>query len=103
MGSYVCPITYKNIWNEMKLKWKVEHMFNGGITGLREPRSYQWRCTSWWWCTLTIDENIKAVEKIILDNCRITITEVADDDDKSFGSRKTICTHVLGIKLFEND
>ena len=36
--------------------------------------------------TWTIDENIEAVKKIILDNRRITITEVADDVGISFQS-----------------
>ena len=34
--------------------------------------------------TSTINENIEAMKKIILDNRRITITEVADDVDISF-------------------
>ena len=46
----------------------------------------------------TTDENIEAVKKMILDNCRITILEVADDVDISFGSWQTIFTDVLGMK-----
>ena len=34
--------------------------------------------------TSTTDENIEAVKKMILDNCRITIREVANDVDISF-------------------
>ena len=44
------------------------------------------------------DENIKAVKKIILDNHRITIREVADNVNISFGSYQTIFTDVLGTK-----
>ena len=40
--------------------------------------------------TSTTDENIEAVEKIILNNRRITIREVADDVGISFGSRQVI-------------
>ena len=36
--------------------------------------------------TLTTDENIEAVKKMILDNCRITIREVGEDVDISYGS-----------------
>ena len=35
--------------------------------------------------TSTTDENIEAVKKMILDNRRITIREVADDVEISFG------------------
>ena len=35
--------------------------------------------------TATIDENIEAVKKMILDNRRITIRELADDVGISFG------------------
>ena len=47
---------------------------------------------------LTTDENIEAVKKMFLDNCRITIMEVADDVGISFGSCQTIFTNILGIK-----
>ena len=41
--------------------------------------------------TLTItDENIEAVKKMILDNRRITIREIADDVDILFGSCQAI-------------
>ena len=45
--------------------------------------------------TSTTDENIEAVKKIILNNCRITIREVADDVGLSFG--QAIYTDVLGM------
>ena len=48
--------------------------------------------------TSTIDENIEAVKKMILDNRRITIREVADDVRISFGSCQAIFTDVLGMK-----
>ena len=48
--------------------------------------------------TSTTDENIEAVKKMILDNCRITIREVADDAGISFGSCQAILTDVLDMK-----
>ena len=48
--------------------------------------------------TSTTDENIEAVKKIILDNCRITIREVADDIGISFGSCQAIFMYSLGMK-----
>ena len=48
--------------------------------------------------TSTTDENIKAVKKMILNNRRITIREVADDIGISFGSCQEIFTDVLGRK-----
>ena len=48
--------------------------------------------------TSTTDENIEPVKKIILDNHRITIRDVADDVDISFGSCQAIFIVVLGIK-----
>ena len=46
----------------------------------------------------TTDENMEAVKKIILNNHRITIREVADDVGISFGSCQAIFTSVLGMK-----
>ena len=46
----------------------------------------------------TIDENIEAVKKMILDNPRITIREVTDDIGISFVSCQTIFTAVFGMK-----
>ena len=48
--------------------------------------------------TSTTDENIKAVKKMILDNRRITIRDVADDVGISFGSCQAIFTEVLVMK-----
>lgn len=48
--------------------------------------------------TSTTDENIDAVKKMILDNRRITIREVADDVGISFGTCQAIFTDVLGMK-----
>ena len=48
--------------------------------------------------TLTTDENIEAVKKMILDNRRITIGEDADDVDISFSSRQVIFTDAVGMK-----
>ena len=48
--------------------------------------------------TSTSDENFEAVKKMILDNCRITIWEVADDVGISFGSCQAIFMDVLVIK-----
>ena len=47
--------------------------------------------------TSTIDENLEAVKKMILDNRRITIRYVADDVDTSFGSWQGIFTDILGM------
>ena len=48
--------------------------------------------------TLTTDENIEAVKKMILDIRRITIREIPDDVGISFGSCHAIFTDVLRIK-----
>ena len=48
--------------------------------------------------TSTIDENIEAVKKMILDNRRVSIREVADDVGISFGSCQANFTDVLGMK-----
>ena len=48
--------------------------------------------------TSTTDENIEAVKKMILDNRRIIIREVADDVGIQFGSCQVIFTDVLGMK-----
>ena len=48
--------------------------------------------------TSTTDEIIEAVKKMILDNSRITIREVADDVGISFGLCQAIFTDVSGIK-----
>ena len=48
--------------------------------------------------TSTIDENIETVKKMTLDNCRITIREVADDVGISFGWCPAIFSEVLGMK-----
>ena len=48
--------------------------------------------------TLTTDGNIEAVKKMILDNRRITMREVAVDVGKSFGSYQAMFADVLGIK-----
>ena len=45
--------------------------------------------------TSTTDENIEAVKKIILDNRRITIREIADDVAISFDLCQAIFTDVL--------
>ena len=46
----------------------------------------------------TTDKNIEAVKKIILDNYRITIIEVADDVGISLGSCQAAFTSVLSMK-----
>ena len=48
--------------------------------------------------TSTTDENIEAVRKMILNNGRIAIREVADDVGISFGSCQAIFTDILGMK-----
>ena len=46
--------------------------------------------------TSATDENIETVKKMILDNRRITIREVADDVGILFGSSQAIFMNVLG-------
>ena len=46
----------------------------------------------------TIDENIEAMKKMILDNHQITIREIAVDVDISFGLSQAIFTDVLCMK-----
>ena len=48
--------------------------------------------------TSKANENIEAVKKMILENRRITILEVADDVGISFGSWQIIFRDVLGMK-----
>ena len=49
--------------------------------------------------TSTTAENIDAVKKMIFDNRRITVREVADDVSISFVSCQAIFMDILGIKL----
>ena len=44
----------------------------------------------------TTGENIEAVKKMILDNWRITIREIADDVGLLFGSYQANLTDILG-------
>ena len=46
----------------------------------------------------TTDENIETVNKIILDNRRITIIAAANDVGLLFGLCQAIFMHVLGMK-----
>ena len=48
--------------------------------------------------TSITDESIEAVKKMISDNRRIAIREVADDVGILFGSCQAIFTDVLGMK-----
>ncbi|XP_032668800.1 uncharacterized protein LOC116842993, partial [Odontomachus brunneus] len=48
--------------------------------------------------TSTTDDNVEKVKKMIMDNCRITIREVADDVGISFGSCQAIFSDILGMK-----
>ena len=48
--------------------------------------------------TSTIDENIGAVKKLVLDNRRNSVSKVADNVGISFGSCQAIFTNVLGMK-----
>ncbi|XP_029665557.1 uncharacterized protein LOC115236955 [Formica exsecta] len=48
--------------------------------------------------TSTTDDNVEKVKKIIMDNRRITIREVADDVGISFGSCQVIFSDVLGLR-----
>ena len=51
--------------------------------------------------TLTTDENIEAVKKMISNNRWINIREFADDVGMSLGSCKVIFTDALGMKRAE--
>ena len=46
----------------------------------------------------TTDENFEAMEKMVLNNRQITIREVVDDIDVSFGSFQAMFTDVLDRK-----
>ena len=48
--------------------------------------------------TSATDENIEAVKKMIFDNRRVTISELAEDVGISFVSSQAIFTDVLGMK-----
>lgn len=48
--------------------------------------------------TSTTDENVQAVKKIVLENRRITIREVAEDVGISLGSCHEIFSNVLGMR-----
>jgi DNA-binding Lrp family transcriptional regulator len=48
--------------------------------------------------TLIIDENVKKVEKMVMNDHRITIREVADEVGISIGSCHNIVSYVLGMK-----
>ena len=80
------------------LLW-AEHKFNCGIIGLRKgEEDVNDAARPGRPSTSTTDENIKAVKKMILDNRRIIIREVADDVVISFGSCQAICMDDLGMK-----
>ena len=76
-----------------------KHKFNCGVTALRKGRgdvtdnALPVRPS-----VFTTDEHIEAVKKMILNNRRITIREVADDVGILFGLCKAIFTDVLGMK-----
>ena len=77
------------LWHLASLLW-TEHKFNYGITGREDVNDDACPgCLS--------DENIEAVKKTILDNHRITIREVADDVNISFGSCQAILTDTAKI------
>ena len=46
----------------------------------------------------TTDENIEAAKKMILNNRRITVREIADDVAISFGSCQAIFPDILDVK-----
>ena len=48
--------------------------------------------------TSTTDENVKKVKEMVMNDCRITIREVADDVGISIGSCHEIFSNVLGMK-----
>ena len=85
-------------WWVASLLW-AKLKFNCGITGLRKAEKMSITMLVLHRpSTSTTDENIEAVKKMISDNRRITIREVADDIGISFGSCQRIFTDVLGMK-----
>ena len=51
-----------------------------------------------WPSTSTTNENTEAVKKLVMENCRITIREVAKDVGISVGSCYAIFSEILGPK-----
>ena len=49
-------------------------------------------------CTSTTNENTEIVKKIVMENRRITIKEVAEDVGISVGSCHAIFSDILGLK-----
>lgn len=49
---------------------------------------------------ITIDENVEALKKTIMENCRITIREVGEDVGILVGSYHAVFLDVLGMKEF---
>ena len=92
-----------NVQEQLKcLLWRLvsllsaEHKFNCGKTGLGKAKKISMMMHALVARAKTA-ENIEAVKKMILDNCRITIREVADDVGTLFSSCQVIFTDVLGI------
>ena len=74
---------------------RTEHKFNCSITGLRKAREdVNDDARSDRSSTSTTDENIEAVKKMILDNHRIFIREIADDVGILFPSCQAIFTDI---------
>ena len=48
--------------------------------------------------TTTTNKNTEAVKKIVMENCRITIREVAEDVGISVGSCRATFPDILGLK-----
>jgi len=63
----------------------------------KRPRRCQWRCPGRP-STSTTDENVAIVKKIVTDNSRITIMEIAENVGISIGSRRAIFSDVLDVK-----
>ena len=84
----------KDIWNVDCGIWQVDYEQNTSwiVEDINDDSIPDRPSTS------TIDENIEAVKKTILDNLRITIRELADDVSILFGSRQAIFTDFLGMK-----
>ena len=80
-------LSKKNVYKWYKL------LQNGREDANDEPRSGRPS-------TSTTDENLEAVNKIVLENCRITIREVSKDVGMSVGSCHEIISGILGMKLY---
>ena len=80
-----CTVSQKSVYKWYKL-------FTEGREGVNDDARPGWPST------LTTNENTEAVKKIVMENRRITIREVAEDVGISVGSFHAIFSGILGLK-----